>query len=557
MTCDLVGRERDSTTMSVNSLPSFAQAFSNRHLPEISPTLPPIRKRSRDPDRSVKNEDPIDSPTLLTNSKKRRLTISESAAPHPLRTDLRPPPTDRHQSSSTPISPVVMGFTVQRDNIDQVRSMISLKQKQKALIDQRRGSAPGIDEKLSSVLPRGISPTSAQHSSLPPPPISFARRRAALLGGKRKPADILISPDPFQQPPSVQSAPPTQNTFRLPTVAIPTLPTAIIQPAEARRLPGNVPPTPTRLSMQAAAHHHYPAQNINPIATTTTFVPPTPAALSPPYNQDKAAFLHPFERFYDALNDSRQLKNWLGDQLAKSGALMASLNEERERWDEVVDRAVDNKLGVYRAEVEALRTKVDELEDALTRRNVNGVPATHERESHPHLSHATPTPSSHLGVSRPEIQRRLSSPGWSGSAASVSTSSSSRSVASGSRRDREREMDTPSRTRRLSISGSAPTPIVSAPLAIRVKSLSSGVGDGRQGGVDDGERERGSKRGGENGRERERGRPKEGERRQRGRSTSPSRGKGRKDMGNLNHAGTGSGRECCNDGRLGCADGGM
>jgi len=507
MSCDLVGTTVTTNTM----LPSFAQAFSNNNLPDISPTLPPIRKRSRDPERTVKNEDPT---PLLTNSKKRRLTISDSAAPHPLRVDLCPPPSDdRHQSSSTPISPVVMGFTVQRDNIDQLRSMISVKQKQKALIDQRRGSAAGPDDFLSSVLPRGISPTSAQHSSLPPPPISFAKRRAALLGGRRKPADILISPDLFQQPPSIQSAPPTQNTFRLPTVAIPTLPSAINQPAEGRRLPGNVPPTPTRLSMQAATHHHPPQTNNLIATTTTTFAPPTPTALSPPYSQDKAAFLQPFERFYDALNDSRQLKKWLGEQLAKSAALIASLKEERERWDEVVDKAVDNKLGVYRAEVEVLRKKVDELEDALSGRKVNGV---HTVPSHAHLG---PHPT-HLGVSRPEIQRRLSSPGWSGSAASAS---SSRSVASGSHRDREREMDTPSRTRRLSISDSTPIP---TPLAIRVKSLSSGVG-GRQS-IDDRER------GGESERERERGRHKEGGRRQRGRSTSPSRG--RKE---LNHAAIG------------------
>ena len=52
-----------------------------------------------------------------------------------------------HTGSSTPISPVVMGFTIQRDDptaIEQVRAMLSVKQKQKALIESRRGSVSSV-----------------------------------------------------------------------------------------------------------------------------------------------------------------------------------------------------------------------------------------------------------------------------------------------------------------------------------------------------------------------------------------------------------------------------
>ena len=48
-----------------------------------------------------------------------------------------------HAGSSTPISHVVMVFSIQWDNptaIEQARAMLSVGQKQKALIESRRGS---------------------------------------------------------------------------------------------------------------------------------------------------------------------------------------------------------------------------------------------------------------------------------------------------------------------------------------------------------------------------------------------------------------------------------
>ncbi|KAF5315399.1 hypothetical protein D9619_007317 [Psilocybe cf. subviscida] len=580
------------------SLPSFAQAFSDSSL---SNALPPImtRKRAQDSDDDVRvkqeNHDPDDdgapAPSALMppSPKKRRITVS-GAAPHPLHIDVASSTTasSKHHPGSTPISPVVMGFTIQGNNpgaIDTVRNMINVKQKQKALIEQRRGSVAGqpmspvppgphspVDERPpqlsqnnSSISTSGSTPRArrspnngprrlnnssqrppspqmtpqhvhqtqqsshhhqAQHQgqqsqssqqqgqqqqpgpqqvpqqptppapqhSLPPPPISFARRRAALLGGKKKPADIVISPrgshsrEQFQ--PSIQSAPPipqggsyaTQqqhpypdrsvaaisrgnvpsvSSFSTMSMALPRLPS--MTGGSERRVVGNVPPTPTRLSMlQQAAQQQQHAPQANPnngggsssltlqpppmgpavsisggsnnrsppttrsppasIPIATSLVPPTPTSLvhntsssanagvhpgqpqllgpgtagtgsgsgpqprtpglptipqtpimlarpGGPYSRmaptaaaaapsgsgtaseammgssEKAAFLAPFEVFYDALADARQLKNWLGEQLRDSRAALATFDRRvDDKIAAVVDRRVEERL---------------------------------------------------------------------------------------------------------------------------------------------------------------------------------------------------------------------
>ncbi|KAF5382639.1 hypothetical protein D9615_002944 [Tricholomella constricta] len=382
-------------------------------------------------------------------SKKRRVTIS--GAPHPLNTDVRVPV---DQTNSTPISPVVMGFTIKRDNpsaIEQVKSMITVKQKQKALIEQRRGSVVGTmspstittnppipltpaDERNlpssskssaptrplrrspnngsstrrlatnpshGSSNPRPPSPSPiivpsqqpappapnqvVNSNSLPPPPISFARRRAEQLGsGKKKPADILISPreaqtqEQFQ--PAIQSAPPVphagQGSFfsgRFP-MTLPRLPSVMGGGDNIRRVATNVPPTPTRLSMQRNA----PSAVAQPVAgisgrsppaasvpIASTLVPPTPGFHHPGYAGDKAAFLTPFEVFYDALNDSKQLKGWLGEQLQRSNAMMQALTQQQEKLSEVVESLVEKRVAGMRSEMAGLHRRVEELEDAL------------------------------------------------------------------------------------------------------------------------------------------------------------------------------------------------
>ena len=417
----------------------------------------------------------------MPSSKKRRVTVS-GPQPQPLRIDVRPNP---EQPASTPISPVVMGFKVQRDNpnaMEQVRSMITVKQKQKALIEQRRGSVAGLmspvantpptpveERNISSKIPpppaaplsnnrtsrrspntasgvrrlnnnsqsqRVPSPQPSQQQtppthSLPPPPISFARRRAAQLGAKKKPADIVISPreahtqDQFQ--PSIQSAPPIpqaagQSQFyptRF-TMALPRLPPTVIGSGDnVRRITGNVPPTPTRLSLQ---HNSSTASSVAPgplrsptapsVPIASTLVPPTPTSLHRlGYSGEKSAFLAPFEVFYDALNDSKQLKTWLGEQLQKSHSLMQSLSQQQDRINDTVDNLVEKRIAGMKSEMAALRRRVEELEDSL--RANNGAPLAPELYSFPSIpaanSHDTPL---RLRAENPGLSRRLSSPGW-------------------------------------------------------------------------------------------------------------------------------------------------
>ncbi|KAF7346200.1 hypothetical protein MSAN_01846900 [Mycena sanguinolenta] len=349
-------------------------------------------------------------------AKKRRVTVS-GTGPLALNTDVR--------SQADQLSPVVsVGFNLDNPSaIEQVRSMITVKQKQKALIEQRRGSvvgSPSIPAPPSLCTPHGgtrgscqarngaangaqgqrppsppplavqVQPVAGQNS-LPPPPISFARRRAEQLGGKRKPADIIISPreahtqEQFQ--PAIQSAPPIpqaggQGSFysgRFP-MTLPRLPSVMGGGDTARRVAGHVPPTPTRLSMQrnnsaaavpslaqaasgAAGARSPPAASV---AIASTLVPPTPMSLHHPgYSGDKSAFLAPFEVFYDALNDSKQLKNWLGEQLQRSNTLIQNLTQQQEKLNETVEAMVERKLAPMRAEITGLYRRVDELEDAL------------------------------------------------------------------------------------------------------------------------------------------------------------------------------------------------
>jgi len=253
-----------------------------------TPPLPPLPTRPIQP-KLPQDMTGVPLPSLLTPpSKKRRVTLSGGHVLG-LNTDVKAPSLD--PSGTTPISPAVMGFTIGRDDpaaIEQVRSMLTVKQKQKALIEQRRGSVAGVvnanpSNALSNEHRRGsvagiltmpstgdsprapgitrLSSGSAANSSedrpvpkpaasvrsvrrspnmgsiasssrrvanvpaapsqstdgrpaspgpnlvvvpsqptplapnqhLPPPPISFARRRAGQFGqGKNKPADIVI-----------------------------------------------------------------------------------------------------------------------------------------------------------------------------------------------------------------------------------------------------------------------------------------------------------------------------------------------------------------------------
>ncbi|KAF9046415.1 hypothetical protein BJ165DRAFT_1527513 [Panaeolus papilionaceus] len=579
------------------SLPSFKQAFSNQSLQIVNHnnSLPPImqhQQRKKRPavehDIRVKQENDEENsnseshnnsdddhlpPSALMPLKKRRVTVS-GTPPHPLSIDVRP---HHDQTASTPISPVVMGFTVQRDNpkeMEQVRSMLTVKQKQKALIEQRRGSAAGISVQTpvieSNTIPQSTSPTT-NHSQLQQQQQQPAQQQTgpATRTSRRSPNNISATTPPTtntsnnsrrqsqpqqqQQsqratsppppPPSssnshprnnqhihfhplrsvsldavqlrwpvIQSAPPVQTSFyqqqyshsgylpdrggggggpggglaagggRL-SMALPRLPTLVGAPE--RRVASNVPPTPTRMSAMAAtqsqpAHpsmlSHVSTPGVNataasgsavpnrsppasiPIASTLVsssahaatpiaptgpmgIVPPTPTSLHRPgYAGDKAAFLAPFEMFYDALNDSKQLKKWLGEQLSKSQGMVRELGAMQEKMAatsassssgpsmngfneksiiDTVERAVESRVAPMSREMGMLRRRVEELEDLLRSRERERERDMYRERLHPAhgASDGFAFPSSSSGPSgaRPELSRRLSSPGWGSS----------------------------------------------------------------------------------------------------------------------------------------------
>ena len=98
----------------------------------------------------------LSRPTPNPPSKRRRVTISgvalnmsnlPSADDSLVRTPTHTHNPLVHTGSSTPISPVLMGFTIHRDDptaIEQVRAMLSVKQKQKAVVERQRGSVSSV-----------------------------------------------------------------------------------------------------------------------------------------------------------------------------------------------------------------------------------------------------------------------------------------------------------------------------------------------------------------------------------------------------------------------------
>ncbi|KAF9468550.1 hypothetical protein BDZ94DRAFT_1153390 [Collybia nuda] len=503
---DVTSTTRDDDHSNSDGSPRLVHIKEEHDQEMLDPTPPP-------PPRPVAASDVGGAPSPSSlhphhPSKKRRVTIS--GAPHPLNTDVRVPV---DQTNSTPISPVVMGFTIKRDNpsaIEQVRSMITVKQKQKALIEQRRGSVAGVLSPSvatgNPVPPAEVAPTKTTPSSrtlrrspntgagirrlannpsqgkprppspspvtvpsqqqqqqpavppppaqpiaahsLPPPPISFARRRAGLLGANlKKPADIVISPREAhtreQFHPAIQSAPPVphagsgQSAYysgRFP-MTLPSLPPVMGGGDNVRRIASNVPPTPTRLAMQRNAQNTVNPQPITgrsppaasvPIASTR--VPPTPSSLQHPgYSGDKSAFLAPFEVFYDALNDSKQMKNWLGEQLQRSDALMRTLTQQQEKLNEVVENMVEKKVADIRSEMAGLHRRVEELEDALRvatsgrRQSVDAMGGPKLKSKTPHRNGITTGPMASETYTFPPVSnsvessrpvRRPPSPGW-------------------------------------------------------------------------------------------------------------------------------------------------
>jgi len=102
-------------------------------------------------------------------------------------------------------------------------------------------------------------------------------------------------------------------------------------------------------------------------------VPQTPAVLNRTDSaSQRNAFLAPFEAFYDALKDAKELKTWLREQLAKSQALQSG-------FEAAVDSAVERRVGGLREEVTRLQRRIEELEG--TRCTEGTGPALWRRKS--------------------------------------------------------------------------------------------------------------------------------------------------------------------------------
>ncbi|KAI0286151.1 hypothetical protein BC826DRAFT_101573 [Russula brevipes] len=345
------------------------------------------------------------SPPTQPSPKRRRMTVGGTS--HPVD---QPSPNPATSDPKPPSPPVIVSVSsTDRDDpsaVEQVRSMASVKRNQEALIEKRRGSLGGPlpSSSQTAVSPAVVKPPPASsrgsarspnmnvgrtvraadassglrspaavpgqsqqadpgthppphHNSLPPPPISFAGRRAfkSPTSQKKKPADIVISPRDVRMQPVIQSAP-AQQGGRFPPMALPSLP-KVQQPPGSRRIPGNVPPTPTRLTLRsslAASSGTAPPPPSVPISTI--LVPQTPAVFSRTESaSQRSAFLAPFEALYDVLRDAKESKTWLTEQLAKVQALQTG-------FDAAVEAVVERRVGGLREELARLQRRVDELE---------------------------------------------------------------------------------------------------------------------------------------------------------------------------------------------------
>ena len=354
----------------------------------------------QDPDsRSVPSS--ASSPPSHPSPKKRRMTISGPS--HPVdQVSSNPGPSDNKAASPSSVVSVSPMDHDDSSAVEQVRSVLTTKE---ALIEKRReslgGPLPSSSQTAASPavvkpLP-GSSRTSARspnmsvarntrvadaplghnsvahpsqslqaesstHSphqnSLPPPPISFASRRTFKPSSslRKKPADILISPRDALTQPVIQSAPAHQGG-RFPPMALPSLP-KVQQPSGSRRIPGNVPPTPTRLTLRSslAASASLAAPSAASVPISTILVPQTPAVFSRTESaSQRSAFLAPFEAMYDALRDAKESKTWLAEQFAKVQALQTG-------FEAAVEAAVERRVGGLREEIARLQRRVEELE---------------------------------------------------------------------------------------------------------------------------------------------------------------------------------------------------
>lgn len=163
------------------------------------------------------------------------------------------------------------------------------------------------------------------------------------------------------------SAPAHNTRF---SMALPSLPPALAGQTVPRITSSVVPPTPTRLGGPRTAIPNLgptnPANRRSPnhqVPISSNLIPQTPSSLK--FNSlEKNAFLAPFEKFYDSIADSKQLKDWLSQQLQKSNMLVNAL-QKNDKLEEMVEAMVEKRMSPMREEMYGLRRRVEELEHAL------------------------------------------------------------------------------------------------------------------------------------------------------------------------------------------------
>ncbi|KAH9999672.1 hypothetical protein BJV74DRAFT_882939 [Russula compacta] len=357
------------------------------------PRCHPAPRQDADP-RSMPHS--ASSPPPQPSPKKRRMTLSGPSNP------VNEPSSNSTTSDTKAPSPPTLVSVPSIDHDDtssaeQVRSMLA-RRNQEALSEKRReslgGSLPSASQTAVSpavVKPPPVSSRASarspnlgsqqtdlnthppHHNSLPPPPISFAGRRAfkSPSSQKKKPADIVISPRDARTQPVIQSAP-AQQGGRFPPMALPSLPKVQQQPPGSRRIPGNVPPTPTRLTLRSslAASSSTSSLTVPPPASvpiSTILAPQTPAVFSRTESAShRSAFLAPFEALYDALRDAKESKTWLSEQLTKVQSFQTG-------FEAAVEAAVERRVGGLREEIARLQRRVEELETSRGTEPAHGL----------------------------------------------------------------------------------------------------------------------------------------------------------------------------------------
>lgn len=355
-------------------------------------------------------------------------------------------------SSEPPISPVVLGFQMSTTDVNTMRSAQLMKEQQQALILQRReeqknaeggsGKMDGVVDDAESVgssssVVDGGSEAVEAGSKRPAALGKFGglsiRTTGAVADGGQKVRPTLIPSSSSAGtdlttclPNTLQSAPLTSQgvpgplaSARPPPVTTPYAPTypaaasqaayPLARSASASGAPVSASRTPSGSYPRAYPNGHVPPPLPSPSYQQHTFPqqpssvrhpqPPYALSQSPPSppNAHKATFLAPFEKFYDALLDSRtlqtsqtSLEHKTQDLHRQSTTLLHTLEEHHRRSVSVLNTLqisssslqdmVRKEVQVVREEtsreLDTLRSRVVQLEEGFKEAGLDVPPPT-------------------------------------------------------------------------------------------------------------------------------------------------------------------------------------